>query len=106
MRPETKIALNDALAAAEEVIEIGSTGLDDRITGLAVERLLLIVGEAMVRVRDLESQVLDSIPDWQLIVGMRNVIVHGYDQLDRRRLAAAISEDLPILISNLRQLID
>ena len=52
MRPETKIALNDALAAAEEVIEIGATGLDDRITGLAVERLLLIGGEAMVRVRD------------------------------------------------------
>ncbi len=37
MRPETKIALRDALAAAEEVIEIGATGLDDRITGLAVE---------------------------------------------------------------------
>ncbi|MCC7102487.1 MAG: hypothetical protein IT206_05340 [Fimbriimonadaceae bacterium] len=37
---------------------------------------------------------------------MRNVIVHGHDQLDRRRLAAAISEDLPMLIANLKQVID
>ena len=49
--------------------------------------------------------MLDSIPDWQLIIGMRNVIVHGHDQLDRRRLAAAISEDLPMLIANLKQVI-
>ncbi len=106
MRPETRQFLLDALSAAEEVLSIGDQWLEDRYKGLAVERLLVTVGEALSRISSTDPAVFDKIPDARLIVGLRNVIVHGYDKLDSKRIAAAIQDDLPIFTGHLRDLLD
>lgn len=105
MRLESRQRLLDALEAAEEIISFSENWRAERVTGLAVERLLLIVGEALSRVRDTEPELLDRITDWQLIVGMRNAIVHGYNKLDQARIGAAIRDDLPVLIRELDGLV-
>ncbi len=102
MRPETLQNLADARAAADEVRQVAVAGWqEDRILALAVERLLMIIGEAFVRIRASEPHALDQIADAPKIIGMRNVLVHGYDALDPARIQEAIALSLPELIANI-----
>lgn len=102
MRPEVRHSLAEALSAAIEVTEFGATFETDRIVGLAVERLLMIIGEALIRVRGLDPGLFEGIPDAKLFVGMRNVIAHDYDRLDPKRIRSAIESELPALIDDLQ----
>lgn len=60
----------------------------------AVERQFEVLGEALVRIRDLEPAIYDRIPDAPKIVGLRNVIIHGYDTIDPAILWAVVNERL------------
>lgn len=52
----------------------------------AVIRRLLIIGEASSRISQNTQQSLLTIP-WRLIKGMRNRLVHEYDDLDLDTIA-------------------
>lgn len=107
MRPETRQSLEDANAAAQEILLIAqSDWQEDRITSLAVERLLMIIGEAFVRIRTSESEVLDRMTDAHKIIGMRNVLAHGYDALDPARVQDAIQQGVPRLALELKDLLE
>jgi uncharacterized protein with HEPN domain len=102
MRPETLQHLADAKSAAEELRQVAVAGWQqERILALAVERLLTIIGEAFVRMRASEPDVLDQITDAPKIIGMRNVLVHGYDALDPARIQDAIALSVPKLITDI-----
>ena len=62
--------------------EFLATGRDKEITRLAVERKLEILGEAARRVSSRFRKEHPEIP-WQQIVGLRNVISHEYDKVNR-----------------------
>ena len=47
----------------------------------AIERALELVGEAANRVDAESTSVYPAIP-WRGLIGLRNVIVHGYDRVD------------------------
>ncbi|MCA1809765.1 MAG: DUF86 domain-containing protein [Lentisphaerae bacterium] len=49
---------------------------------LIVERELEIIGEALVRLRRDHSSLTDHIADIDKIIGLRNVLAHGYDVLE------------------------
>ena len=53
----------------------------DRLLSLAVVRLLEIIGEAAARVPADERTRLPGI-QWSSIVGLRNRLIHGYDDVD------------------------
>lgn len=73
----------------------------DRQFNLALVRLLEIVGEAANRVpEDLRAR-LPGVP-WSQIVGLRNRLIHGYDEVDFDILWQIVSEDLPGLIQALQ----
>jgi uncharacterized protein with HEPN domain len=76
----------------------------DRLFHLAMTRLLQIVGEAAGRVspatRDQYPQVA-----WPEIVGLRNRLAHGYDQVDCDIVWLIVQNDLPKLIVDLEQII-
>lgn len=102
---EARIALLHMLDAAREVIGMADgktrTDLDsDRKLNLAIVRLLEIVGEAANRVPITEREVLKDIP-WPDIVGLRNRLIHGYDDIDLDIVWQVVSGDLPPLISQL-----
>lgn len=106
MQPETRRNLADALAAAEHVLRLAVPGWqDDETASLAIERLLTILGEAFLRVRDSDKVVLDQISDAHAVIGMRNVIVHGYDAIDTQRIQLAIDHGLPKVIAELEDLL-
>lgn len=94
--------LDHAVEAAE--MARGRTRVDldaDRMLNLALVRLIEIVGEAAHRVSAAAQAGSPDIP-WAQIIGMRNRIVHGYDEVDLDILWAVIQGDLPPLIMALR----
>lgn len=81
------------------------TDLDtDRLLTHALTRVLEIVGEAAARISQQTRDSHSGIP-WQQIVGLRNRLIHGYDQVDLNILWAIIQNDLPPLIAGLKQIL-
>jgi len=73
----------------------------------AVERKLEIMGEAARRISDGLRAKHPQIP-WQAIIGQRNVLIHGYDQVDDARVwrlaETHIASLIPMLETVLREL--
>jgi uncharacterized protein with HEPN domain len=72
----------------------------DRVPALAVVRLLGIIGEASARVPVGERARRPEIP-WSSIVGLRNRLIHGYDDVDHDIVWAIVTRDPPALGSQL-----
>lgn len=109
MQPRVVASLKDIASACREILEHSENNADrvvsDRLFALAIERLFLVIGEAMVRVRDDAPELLGSIRDARAIIGMRNVIVHGYDTVDPLRIRDAVNEAVPALLSDVEELL-
>jgi uncharacterized protein with HEPN domain len=76
----------------------------DRQFNLALVRLLEIVGEAAGRMTSAEQDLYAEIP-WADIVGLRNRLIHGYDNVDFDILWQIVTRDLPPLIQNLEKIL-
>ncbi len=77
---------------------------DDRQLNLSLVRLLEIVGEAAARVPTDEREKYPGIP-WSEIVGLRNRLIHGYDQVNFDLLWEIVQNDLPPLITELEKML-
>ncbi len=75
----------------------------DRQFNLALVRLLEIVGEAAARVPEEARAKYPEIP-WAQIIGLRNRLIHGYDEVDFDILWQILTQDLPALIPILEKL--
>jgi len=64
----------------------------------AIERHLITLGEALVRVKSDAPDILEASPDFNYAIQMRNFLVHAYDRVDPSVLAATLRYDLPRLI--------
>jgi uncharacterized protein with HEPN domain len=109
MLPRVESSLRDIAVACGEILDHskgdGDRIIEDRLLALAIERLLLIVGEAMVRIRDDAPDLLESIRDARAIIGMRNAIVHGYDTIDPVRIRDAVKLAVPELLVDVERLL-
>jgi uncharacterized protein with HEPN domain len=99
------IRLRHMLDHATEAVELtqGKTRNDldsDRLLGLALVRLLEIIGEAANRVSADYCSSHPSIP-WAQIISLRNRLIHGYNSVDMDILWQIVSKDLPSLIDKL-----
>ena len=98
--------LDHALEAVQMMREHTRADLDtDRKLNLALVRLLEIIGEAASRVTPEVRNRHPSIP-WLDIIGMRNRVVHGYDQVDFDILWDVLELHLSPLITELRRILD
>ena len=68
-----------------------------RIHRRAVEREFEIIGEASSIAWRLDPALDEQIPEIRDIVGLRNRVIHGYQDVDDWILWLAIAEDLPRL---------
>ena len=69
--------------------------LNNRLVQLAIERLLGIIGEATGRLeKDGAKEIFGQV---RQIMGLRNRIVHEYDDLDETMIWQTVHENLPIL---------
>ena len=104
-RTRLRHMLDHAVEAAELIRGQVRADLDkDRKLNLALVRLVEIVDEAAARVSVSTRQQAPQIP-WQDIVGMRNRIIHGYDEVDFDILWDVVELHLPPLIEDLRQVL-
>lgn len=76
----------------------------DRKLNLALVRLVEIVGEAANRVSKASHVQYPNIP-WPRVIGMRNRLVHGYDDVDFDILWETVQLDLPPLIAELEKIL-
>jgi uncharacterized protein with HEPN domain len=87
-----------AAEAVELVRKAKRSDLDsDRKLNLALVRLLEIVGEAANRVPVRERSNHPLIP-WVQIIGVRNRLIHAYDNFDLDIVWKIVAEDLPNLV--------
>ena len=77
----------------------------NRMLELALVRLVEIVGEAGARVSETTRNHYPQIP-WRQVVGMRNRIVHGYDEVDLDVLWDTAVIDFPTLLTQLGRILD
>jgi uncharacterized protein with HEPN domain len=103
------VRLRHMLDAASEAIEFAAGrvrgDLDtDRMLSRAVVRDIEIVGEAASQLSKETRSDLPSLP-WPSIIGMRNRLAHGYFDIDLDRVWDTVTQDLPPLVSELRNVL-
>ena len=106
MRDTTKL-LQDILAAISTIESYGVSSyeafLGDEKTQGAIMFNLIIMGEAANRISDEYKENHSEIP-WSSIIGTRNVIVHGYDQVKLQIVWDIINKNLQPLKKSLMKL--
>lgn len=110
MQRETLASLADIDRAGQLIHEaVGDLSLEDYLTNWekqsAVERQLIVIGEALTRIRNSEPNVFDGIPDAVKVVGLRNLLVHGYDAVDATTIFGLVGEPLAELSRSVRSLL-
>src|SRR5260221_14183308 len=78
--------------------------LEDPMRQDAVVRRTEIIGEATKR---LSQQFRDDHPEipWKDMAGMRDKVIHRYDELDFEKIWDVIQKDIPALIAQIEPLI-
>jgi uncharacterized protein with HEPN domain len=102
-------SLLDMLQSAQIVMNyIAGRSQDELTTDLQLQdamiRRLLIIGEASKRVSETTRQTLTTIP-WAAISGMRNRLVHEYDEIDLDVIWDTAVNSLPNLILELEKVV-
>ncbi len=69
----------------------------DELLHSAVERQLEIIGEALNQLAKVAPDVAGRITHLRQIVGLRNILIHGYAVVNHALIWRAIHEDLPQL---------
>ena len=98
----------DILKAARLTIEfLGNLSKDaffqDRKTQSAVLHQLLLIGEAVKRLSESYRNEHPDIP-WKRVAGMRDVLIHQYDDVDLEEVWKTIRVEIPGLTAQLEAL--
>lgn len=78
--------------------------LESRLLQTAVERTLGIIGEALNRLSRVDEDAFNQIDQAHRIIGMRNILAHGYDVIDYRIIWSTVQENLNPLLAQVRDL--
>jgi uncharacterized protein with HEPN domain len=78
--------------------------LSDHLVQSAVIRQLQIVGEACRQVSDQFKQTHPQVP-WRRIVGMRNAIVHDYNEVELEIVWTVVEKFLPETVGIVEQIV-
>jgi len=102
MRLESKKYLYDIARAARMALEfVGSRSFAeyaaDAMLRSAVERQLEIVGEALAQLVKIDAAAASQISEYQRIIAFRNILVHGYADIDHRIVWNVLELKLPIV---------
>jgi uncharacterized protein with HEPN domain len=101
--------LRDILDAIDNIERYASRGRDvfekDELIQSWFLRNLQIIGEA-VRSMPKETQSLAPEIPWKKIIGMRNILVHDYFEIDTEVVWSVVENDIPKLRSQIETLIE
>jgi uncharacterized protein with HEPN domain len=104
---DTKQLIKDMEDAVASIKSYSPTNYDDFVDDVrtqdAIMFNLVVLGEAANKIPGDFREKHPEIP-WSSIIGTRNVIVHGYDQVKLHLIWDIISKDLGKLHDNLRKI--
>ena len=69
----------------------------DAMLRAAVEREFEIIGEAITQLAKLDESLAARISDRRRIVAFRNILIHGYADVDPRVVWSVVENDIPVL---------
>lgn len=111
MQPEERDAayLWDILQAAKDIQDFTASlsyaqFAADRKSRFAVERQLLVIGEAANRLSPALKAAHPQIP-WKKMIGQRNVLAHEYGEILVERIWITAKESIPLLVQQLSGLL-
>jgi uncharacterized protein with HEPN domain len=110
MRLEAKKYLYDIQQAAQQIANFtAGKRLEDYLTSpmmqAAVEREFEIIGEALAKLIRLDETVAARITDHHRIVAFRNILIHGYADVDDRLVWDVVETKLPVLRREVEKLL-
>jgi uncharacterized protein with HEPN domain len=79
---------------------------DNLMLKRAVERDLEIIGEAMNRIITRDNSYIIKITSAKAIVGLRNQVIHAYDNISDENIWSILINHVPKLKSEIENLID
>jgi uncharacterized protein with HEPN domain len=102
MRLESKKYLYDIARAAASALSFVSgksfaNYAADAMLCSAVERQLEIVGEALAQLARTDPATASKISEYQRIIAFRNILIHGYAEIDHRIVWNVLELKLPVL---------
>lgn len=78
----------------------------DELLRAGVERQFEIMGEALNRLRRLDAKLLDSVREHEKVIAFRNLLIHGYAEIDHAVVWSVVIEKLPLLMQDMDRLLD
>ena len=68
---------------------------------------LLETGEQLIQLRDKFPDYYDKhqTDSWHRLIGLRNIIAHGYREIDIEEIWKTVTVDVPAFISELQHLV-
>lgn len=108
-RHDDSVYLHHMLDHAEAAVGVARDKSRDALDNeplvrYALLHLLCVLGEAANHVSAEGRTKAEGIP-WRNFVTMRNALIHGYDVVDLDILWATATEDLPALVTVLRDVL-
>lgn len=102
MRLEAKKYLYDIQQAASSIADFtaGKRLEDYRNNAMlrsAVERQFEIIGEALAQLAKLDETIVARISEHRRIIAFRNILIHGYADVDARIVWDIVEGKLPVL---------
>ena len=79
--------------------------MEDRALQLILEREFEILGEALGRLLRDDPEIEPVITHARRIIGLRNLLAHGYDVVDHRVLWSVVQFPMPLLKTEVAKLL-
>lgn len=111
MQPRSAALLWDVLTAVQRIQGfVAAKTWDDYASDIllrsAVERQFEVAGEAMSVLRKHDPGTADRVPNAHKMIGMRNILIHGYAQVNNETVWQAATTDLAEVMEIVRALLD
>ena len=71
--------------------------MSDDLLRSGVERQFEIIGEALNQLSKIDPAMVREIKDYQQIISFRNILIHGYADIDDRLVWHIVRTKLPVL---------
>ncbi len=110
MQPESRKFLFDISRAAELLVRFsegksfGDYARDEMLRS-AVERQFEIIGEALNQLSRVDPDTASRISEYRRIIAFRNILIHGYAQVDNQIVWGILQTRLPTLRREVAELL-
>ena len=72
----------------------------------AVERQSEIIGEALTKLAKVDQETATLVSEHRRIIAFRNILIHGYAQIDDRLVWGVLDSKLPTLSQEVKKLLE